>query len=130
MSAGLIQVEWVERSTPLEPGCVVARGEAALALADRVIARPGDWQGVVGDRLLVLLGEELPWVDGVAFMGRAWPGLWLDTRWEPTVPLGWLARRLCRSGPVAWVRAPDLVIPLTDAAPLHLPTLQAWRNRA
>lgn len=108
----------------------MGRGPVALALADRVLRAPGDWQGVVGDQLLVVIGADLPWVDGVRFVGLAHPGLWLDTRTEPQVPLPWLAARLVKQGPVAWVREPDLLIPLAEAAPLHLPTLQAWRNRA
>lgn len=129
MPAGLIEVTWRVRARPLEAVAVVGRGPVAHALADRVLRAPESWSGVVGDRLLVVVGEDLPWVDGVTYLGRAHPALWLDTRREPDVPLDWLVQRLCRSGPVAWVHEPDALVPLAELAPLHLPTLQAWRSR-
>lgn len=130
MSGGL-SVTWSARRLPLEPVGVAARGLAARRLADRVITAPGPWRGVVGEDLIVVLGDELPWADGVVYLGHSpdHPALLYDTRSEPNVPLAWLVKRLCREGPVAWLREPDLLVPLASAAPFHAPALQAWRNR-
>ena len=110
---------------------MVARGQAAQRLADRVIASGGPWTGVVGHALIVLLGPELPWIDGVTYLGHEpdQPALWFDTRLQPSVPVAWLVSRVARGGRVAWLHDPAVLVPLGAAAPFHAPALQAWRNR-
>ena len=134
MSAALSggrEVIWRAREVPLSPVAVVGRGEVASRLVDLVIERGCSWHGVVGNGLIVVLGDDLPWVDGVLYLGRAagQPALLHDTRLEPDVPVAWIAKRLCGRGAIAWLQSPDLLVPLGAAAPFHAPALQAWRNR-
>jgi hypothetical protein len=82
------------RAVPLAPAAVVARGKAAAALASRLARRDdaalGRLSGVGAPGLLLLIGaaEELPWVDGVVYLGRdpEAPSLLLPTLLEPDVP--------------------------------------------
>ncbi len=75
------------------PCAAWAEGEVCGRLARRLLADDGTLdkvQGLVAPDLLVVLGEaaDLPWVDGVAYLGRddAAPSLLLPTHLAPTVP--------------------------------------------
>ncbi|MEZ4322005.1 MAG: hypothetical protein R3F61_31325 [Myxococcota bacterium] len=132
----MIPVDWAPRDPPLLPLGVAGRGDVAARLARRVLASRGapGWRAVVGDRLLVVLGDALPWVDGVVYLGadpRA-PRLLHDSRLMPSVPPDLLARRIHARVPglVAWLHAPDVLVPLADAEPIHPPALSAWLERA
>src|SRR5215470_16947292 len=89
-----IEVTWRARLFPLAPIGAAARGNAARALARRLLARDdealGLLKGVAGSGVIIVLGEEesLPWVDGVSYLGRdeRAPSLVLPTVLEPSVP--------------------------------------------
>ncbi len=131
MSAS-VAVGWRPRAVPLAPEAVVGRGEASRALARRVLADPGPWRGLVGEALLVVFadGDALPWAEGVAYLGRdpRAPSLWVDTRWELDVPPDLAARAVARRAPgaVAWLRAPDALVPLGEVDRLDPGALAAW----
>jgi hypothetical protein len=82
------------RAVPLAPVAVAARGPAAAALAARLAGRDdaalGRLSAVSAPGLLLVIGaaEELPWVDGVVYLGKdpAAPSLLLPTALEPDVP--------------------------------------------
>jgi hypothetical protein len=126
----LIPVGWSPREEPLPPEAVAGRGRVAVRLAERVLGRSEAWRGVVGDDLIVVLGPDLPWVDGVTYLGRdpRAPTLWFDTRVQPDVPPALLARAVARRvpGPVAWLADPTVLVPLGAAEPFHPPALGAW----
>jgi hypothetical protein len=97
-------VTWSDREPPLEACAVAAWGDTARRLASHVLELDqtalGRLSGVAGKSALVLLGEvtNLPWVDGVLYLGRdpLAPALLLPTQIEPTVPAANLLERAIR----------------------------------
>lgn len=133
MKDELVPIAWRPRSTPLEPVGMAARGEAARALARRLLARSdaelAKLTGVAGQDLVVLLGDSalLPWVEGASYLGRdaRAPALLLPTNREPTVPLPLVERALiARAGrlqaepPIAVLLDPPLLASVLEARPL------------
>ncbi len=142
LKAGL-GIRWVPRSEPLAPCACVARGAAALALGRALLewdaARLARIKACAGDGLLLLLGEgpELPWLDGIIYLGRdeAAPHLLLPTSRKPDVPVDLFGRAL--AGQIAEAKAggavlPDdisdglLWIPIWAAGPIERESLEAW----
>ena len=144
MRDDLLPVAWRPRPVPLDPVGVAARGEAARAMAKRLLAR---WDrdeetlsrlsGVAGPGLIILLGDApvLPWVEGAAYLGRDAhaPSLLLPTNREPTVPLPLLERalliratRLHAEPPFAVLLDPPLLASTLEARPLIRSQIQAW----
>lgn len=121
---------WTPREPPLTPVAVAAVDAAASALARRLLDRDDAslraLRGVAAiDRpLLVVLGDDLPWVDGALYLGSpdACPRLLTPTVHAPILPEALLERALRRRFPAAEgllaVLPPDTVVPLVDAAPL------------
>ena len=127
------------RSAPLAPLAVVAEGEAARRLALRVLTCPDGTMarlsGVAGRGLLVLLGAEadLPWVDGVRYLGRdpEAPALLLPTALALTAPLLLVERALLGAAkdaapPYAVLLEPLRLVPLGGARSLERARLGAW----
>jgi hypothetical protein len=129
-----VAVEWVARATPLAPSGVIARGAAAPALARRLLSHDlADLACVAGPGLLVLLGADLPWVDGVVYVGRdpAAPELLLPTALAPTVAPPLLAHAVKRTvdgSPIAVI--PGLIVPCADARTIDRGLLAAWLEAA
>lgn len=124
------QVCWRVREVPMAPLAVVARGSIARDLGHRVLdAGTERWTGCVGDRLLIVAGEHLPWVDGVVFLGGvSGSPLWFDTRLEPDVPVPLVERAVARrlAGRVAWLHDPHALVPLGALDVLDPTRLEAW----
>ena len=133
MNDELVPIAWRPRSAPLEPVGMAARGEAARALARRLLARSDEdlarLTGVAGQDLILLLGDSalLPWVEGAAYLGRdaRAPSLLLPTNREPTVPLPLVERALvARAGhskaepPLAVLLDPPFLASALEARPL------------
>lgn len=129
----VVTVGSAPRAQPLTPGAVLALGAASLALTRRLLVQPEarlePLRAVVGEELLLLLGEEaeLPWSDGVVYLGRepTAPELWLPCAIGPNVPAALLLRALRSRFDAASLRAPfalslepPLLIPLLNAQPL------------
>lgn len=133
------------RAAPLPPGAALALGKSARALCERLLALPEErlarLRGVAGSELLLVLGaeEDLPWSDGVAYLGREpeLPELLLPCSLRPTAPAPLLLRALLARfrqqglhGPCAVLFEPPLVVSLAAAQPLTRPGLLAWRDAA
>ena len=133
MNDELVPIAWRPRSAPLEPVGMAARGEAARALARRLLARSDEdlarLTGVAGQDLILVLGDSalLPWVEGAAYLGRdaRAPSLLLPTNREPTVPLSLLERALVARAlrvkaepPLAVLLDPLLLASALEARPL------------
>lgn len=124
-----VRAAWVPREVPLAVRGVAAHAAVAHALwmrlmacDDRALAR---WRGVAAGADLVLLGDELPWVDGAVWLGRDGdaPAWLLPTALRPSLPCALLVRAVPGAAPAvphaAWpVRGALRVVPLLDARPL------------
>lgn len=130
-----VPVHWQEREPPLPAGAVVAQGAVARALAMRLLHEPDEtlarFTGVGGEGLLVLLGDDLPWVDGVVYLGND-DGLWLPTTRRSDVPAALLRRALeQRHGRSALAVLPPLrIFSVADARTLVRADLERWLARA
>jgi len=139
MTAG-VGVSWLPRSEPLAPCACIARGTAARALADTLLAwepaRLDRIKACAGDGVLVVLGEgpDLPWLDGITYLGRddAAPHLLMPTSRRPDVPVDLFARALAarvRGTPGAVLPDPAggiLWVPVAAAGPIERASLEAW----
>ena len=141
MTRAMIQL--VPRDDVLEAVAVVAQDHVARALADRLLAdnpeRLAGLTGLAGQGLLVVLGaaDQLPWVDGVGYLGRdpAAPRLLIPTALRPTVAIeiveaAMLAHAASLRPPLAMLQAPPRVLSVADALPLSRDRLQRWRDGA
>jgi hypothetical protein len=127
------------RLEPLRPCAAVAEGEAARRLARRLLARPDEalarLSGAAGPGMIALLGaeEDLPWSDGVVYLGRdpAAPALLLPTALGPEAPLplwerAFLAAAAGAAPPLAVLLGPLRAVPLGGARPVQRAVLAAW----
>lgn len=133
-------VTWGDREPPLIPCAVAASGDAASRLAERLlkldVSISSRLYGVAGPTTLLVLGEEanLPWVDGVSYLGRdpAAPGLLLPTHIEPLVPTANLLERALRhrfaklAPPLAMLPNTMTVISCHGALQLLPSKIEAW----
>ena len=132
-----IAVSWRPRETPLPPVAAVGVGAASVALARRLLECSADrlarLQGAATPDVLVVLGleAELPWADGVVYLGRepAAPGLLVPTHLTPDVPVALLEAavlRKVRGSPVAVVPVAGQLIDVGAARAIDRATLLAW----
>ncbi len=130
-----IRVAWHSRAEGLDPLAVSARGECALRLAERLLHETDDrlagLSGVAGPSLIVLLANEaeLPWVDGVQYLGRdrEAPSLLLPTTRVPNVPLALFERAVLRGCPGSPLAVgEDWSASVADARPIVRARLEAW----
>jgi hypothetical protein len=138
MNTGFIS--WSDREPPLEACAVAAWGDVARRLASHLLELDqtalGRLTGVAGKSAIVLLGEEtnLPWVDGVLYLGRdpVAPTLLLPTRIESAVPATNLLERALRkrfsnlSPPLAILPDTLTVISCYNALQLSRSRIEAW----
>lgn len=89
-----LTLRWSFREPPLEAAAALASGDVALALAARMLTLSDEHlarlTAVAGLRRLLILGatDDLPWVEGVAYLGRSpkAPSLLLPTLFAPNWP--------------------------------------------
>ncbi len=136
-----LELTWVEREPPLAPCAVAAWGETSHALAQRLLQRDdaqlARLSAVAGDSLLVVVAEgtELPWIDGVRYLGRDpdAPALYTPTTLRPSAPAPLVERALSRekgiAAPFAVLPERSLVVPLSGARALSRAPLAEWLAR-
>jgi hypothetical protein len=106
-------------------------------LAHRLLRDPdalSNFKAVGAPGLLVILGPEpqLPWVDGVVYLGHDTesPSLLFPTSLEPSVPAALLERALkvthLLRGPCAVLLDPPAIVPLAEARTLARASLIKW----
>lgn len=124
-----LAISWSTRDVPLTPVAVVARGDVAPRLIARLRALPDDrlarLEGGATGSVVIVAGapEDLPWVDGVTYLGRE-PGaaeLLVPTTRRADAPAALVEAALrvragLPSGPFAVLLDPLTVLPL---APLR-----------
>ena len=132
----LAEVQWVSRVAPLVPSAAVATGLAAVALARRVLALDDEHRtrltGGASAHTFVVRGEELPWADGVAYLGidPAAEGLLLPTMRRPDVPPDLFARAVYArfpgvARPLAVLES-RRVLPLGETRAIDVDALRRW----
>lgn len=141
-----VPVRWSPRLVPLSPSAVVAKGQAAQALARRLLeagvrtdtAPDNRLSGIMSGDILLVLGEtkQLPWEDGVYYLGKdpSAPSLLLPTNLQPSVAPALLERAVSRSlstdpSPIAvlpfWPPT-TLVVSAALALPIDEERLRGW----
>jgi hypothetical protein len=140
MTSALSQpIRFRERRSPLEAIAVYAEGAVAHALIEQLAAASGErigaLRGVARADCAVLLGPalELPWVDGVLYLGRdeRAPQLLLPTYCEPELPCELLERRVLAAAqppPIAVVPCAQRLVAVGQARALDRAALRAWLN--
>ena len=132
----LSDLPWVSRVDPLAPAAAVATGDAAFALVRRVLALSEEHRlrlvCAASANVFVVRGEELPWVDGVAYLGvdPAAEGLLLPTTRRPDLPPDLFARAVYARFPHAArplaVLESRRVLPLGAARAIDAYALRKW----
>lgn len=132
-----IAVSWQPREIPLHPVAVVGVGEAADALARRLLQYGNEalaqLRGASTPDALVVLGAEsqLPWADGVVYLGReaTAPSLLVPTQLVPDVPLALLEAVVLptvQGSPVVVLPGVDRLIAVGAARAVDRAVLLAW----
>lgn len=121
---------WIRRDSPLVPCAALATGPAAHMLAQILIARDPftTMRGLAGKDLLLIVAEQtqLPWVDGIHYLGRdpLAERLLLPTTHRPPVHPALLQTAL--RVPTAVNLSPALLVTLTELRLIHGPRLVEW----
>lgn len=120
------RLSWRALEPPRRPAAVLARAEAAgrLALATHARSSVGPGLRAAGaDGVLIVVGpeEELPWAEGVTYLGRE-DGVLLPTTLAPSVPPG-LLRQVLQAQGSELVVVPGEVLAFTTAT---APPDPAW----
>lgn len=136
-------LNWRERDTPLVPGAVLGRGEAAHALARRLArledSALGRLRGAATETLIIVLGPaiRLPWAEGVEYLGQSAeaPRLYLPTLREPVLPLPLFEGAVFdvrdnTQAPLAVLPDPLCVIELAACRAIDRAYLKRWLERA
>jgi hypothetical protein len=131
----MIEFEVVERAEPLAPCAALALDGAAPTLAERLLRFEDErlvrLRGVAGANFLLVTGagEDLPWCEGIRYLGRdaEAPALLVPTAVTLDVPLALFERAIRRRleslrqaefPPWAISFAPELVIATGAAQPI------------
>jgi hypothetical protein len=135
-----VAIEFLPREAILEPVAVLGLGVVARRLAERLLRYEAEdlkrWRGVAGRGVIAVLGpgERLPWVDGVAYLGRdpRAPQLLLPTTLGPRgLPAELLERAILQQAaqlvpPLAVLAFPPRILSLAAALPIARGRLSAW----
>jgi hypothetical protein len=130
----MLVVRFVPRDVPLRPVAAVAAGSASRALARRLLARTDGelaaLRGVAGRELILVQGDDLPWVDGVIYLGvdPDAPSLLVPTTHAFDAPPALVERALTTrfhgAKPPLAVVDERLVVPCAHARPLSRALLE------
>jgi hypothetical protein len=123
-----MKLAWRPREEPLSPEALIATGDARLSVIRRLLELDDvaleKMSGVDGEGVIVVIGPDLPWADGVRYLGRdaAARSLLLPTNQRPNIPLDLFERSIGAlaaksgfgAGPWAVSGDPLLVVPLAS----------------
>ena len=124
-----MRITFSPRDEILDPAAVAGLGPNARALAKRLLLlsheQLGKLRGAAGDGIVVALGEanDLPWADGVAYLGRdpEAPLLFVPTMLRPNVAMEVFERAIASRAarlpsPWAVLAAPPRLLSVADAS--------------
>lgn len=117
-----LELHWTPREAPLSVEGCLAEGESAQRLRHNLARREATsrkkFRAVEVEEGVLLLGPDLPWVEGLVYLGRV-GSLYLPTLWQPNLPVEWLEARLKDFGDPPWALLPSgKVIGLSQAEAL------------
>ncbi len=87
-----LKIRWQSRFDALSPLALIAFDAAAVNLKEKLLTFDDEqlsaWQGVFGENLLFISGENLPWSDGVIYLGKDTraASILVPTNLRPNVP--------------------------------------------
>lgn len=123
-----MKIRFEKRAEPLEPVMALGRDHVARALFRRSqrYADHDEYRCLAAKDLFLITGPDLPWVDGVEYLGRS-GNLYLPTTLQP-IPEELFVDRIFRDyGSVAVL--PDLtIINTVGGAELRSNHLEAWER--
>jgi hypothetical protein len=122
----LLEIKWQSRLDTLEPSALLAVGETARRLREKLLSLDDEklsaLQGVFAENMLFIVGADLPWVDGVIYLGKDTeaPSIFLPTNLLPNIPLDLfeksLLSRFSEQKPFAVVQ--NQIIPIGKMHPI------------
>jgi hypothetical protein len=126
MSTALVKLVWEAREPPLPVSAVLARDVQASAIAQAlflddsrrlrcVVVWSGDW--------ILVIGEDLPWVDGATWLGQV-DGLFMPTALQPTIANVLVSDAIFRNRRKTSIAVITPEIALTSDMPVGPPPLE------
>lgn len=100
-----MNLSWSARAQPLAVEGCWAEGALAHELQEKLTQRGLKLRTAWFDAGLLVLGSEVPWVDGGAYLGREGQ-IYMPTMWQPGLPYEWLVAGLARKAAGPWVLLP------------------------
>lgn len=100
-----MRLTWSPRIQPLPVEGCWAEGPETLQLLRKKLKPGRGLRLAQGETCWVVLGEQLPWAEGLVYLGRQ-DLLYLPTLWQPDLPLDWLTARLQKLGTPPWALVP------------------------
>jgi hypothetical protein len=138
---GGLAIAWRTRATPLPPAAAIACDDVAERLCVALLSRTDDalakLHGVAGVALIVVSGapDDLPWVDGLTYLGRDpdAPALLVPTTLTTAPHIALLEKALLAAygalpPPLAILPQPARMIPLGAARPIARARLRSWAD--
>jgi MoxR-vWA-beta-propeller ternary system domain bpX5 len=132
--AQTLEIKWDNRFDSLEPLALITFDEAARRLRDKLLSFDDEklsaWQGVYALDLLFIAGADLPWTDGVIYLGKdaRTTSIFIPTNLRPNVPFDLfeksLLRRFAAQKPFAVVE--NQIIPVGKMRPISRKVLSAF----
>ena len=132
--AAPIKVKWLNRDVPLPPCAMIAFGDAAISLAEKLLSlddeRLETFQGVGGKQTIWIAGENLPWTDGAIYLGKdaRLPAALLPTTLAPNIPLELFEQtlKIKFKSLAPFVVLPEKIVPVGAAKILSRRALEIW----
>jgi MoxR-vWA-beta-propeller ternary system domain bpX5 len=134
-----MSIAFTPRDTILDPIAVVGLGDAARALAHRLLeledGRLRELRGAAGEGILIALGETaaLPWAAGVTYLGHESdaPRLLVPTMIRPAIAFDVFERAIARhaaplSAPWAVLASPARVFSVANATTIDRNEILRW----
>jgi len=100
-----VRLTWSPRIQPLPVQGCWAEGTDTIERLRKKLQPGRGLRLAQGESCWVVLGEQVPWVEGLTYLGRQ-DLLYLPTLWQPDLPLDWLTARLQKLGPPPWALIP------------------------
>ena len=98
-----LKIKWQIRFDALEPLALIAFDLAAVRLKEKLLTFDDEqlsaWQGVFAENLLFVAGENLPWSDGVIYLGKdaRAASVFVPTNLRPNVPFDLFEKSLLQN---------------------------------